>query len=194
MLQTLKRRRFERLTLPYLHRLVASARRRGLGTELAEDLVQDTYLRAWEAFPSLKDEAFTYTWLYRILLNLIADHTRRERRRQTLLPITDLEEDYEQLVAGDDDGPFELLMAKLDQQRVRAALTQLPDEFANALVLHDLEGFCYREIAVLTDVPVGTVMSRISRARHLLAAIILQEAPGAGLRPSPPVRRDGGAS
>lgn len=170
-----RRDRFERLALPYLGRLLLAVRRRGLPPDLAQDLVQDTYLRAWKAFDSLAHEEYLYTWLYRILLNVIAEDRRRAARRQVLLPITDLENDYETVIAGDTPDPYEALLVKLEQARVHEALTRLPDEFALALALHDIDGLRYQDIADLTGVPLGTVMSRISRARRLLLALLRED-------------------
>lgn len=164
--------RFQRWILPHLDRLLRAVQRRGLSVDLAQDLVQETYLRAWRAFDTLQEEAFAYTWLYRILLSVIADHYRRAGRRQVLLPITDLEDEYLELVASDAPDPYEALLAKLEHARVHTALAQLPDEFGLALTLHDIDGLRYREIAALTGVPIGTVMSRISRARRLLLALL----------------------
>jgi RNA polymerase sigma-70 factor (ECF subfamily) len=171
-----QRRRFQRLTLPHLDRLVGAARRHGAASDVAEDLVQETYLRAWKGFASLDDEERVYPWLYRILLNVFADDRRRDGRRQALLPITDLEDGYEAIVASADPGPYELLVTRLDQARVRAALEELPREFAEALALHDIEGLRYRDIAEMTGVAIGTVMSRISRGRRLLAALLQRDA------------------
>ncbi|MHB1586342.1 MAG: sigma-70 family RNA polymerase sigma factor [Acidiferrobacteraceae bacterium] len=171
MVSDRRRRRFQDLTLPYLDRLLAAARRRG-AAELAEDLVQDTYLRAWQAFDQLHEAVHAYSWLYRIMLNLLAEDRRRAQRRQILLPITDLEKSYEALVASPDPGPCEILQSRLERASVQTALARLPDEFAEALTLHDIEGFKYRDISAITGVPIGTVMSRISRGRRLLAALL----------------------
>ncbi len=176
-----QRRRFQDLTLPYLDRLLAAARRQG-AAEFAEDLVQDTYLRAWQAFDQLHEAGYVYSWLYRIMLNVLAEGRRRTQRRQVLLPITDLENGYEALVASPDPGPCEILQSRLERASVHAALAKLPDEFAEALALHDIEGFQYRDIAAITGVPIGTVMSRISRGRRLLAALLARDTGGVATR------------
>ncbi len=169
------RSRFEALALPYLDRLLGAARRWMGSREAAEDLVQETYLRAWRHFGSLADETRVHGWLQWILRRTAADHFRREARRSTLLPITDLEADYEALVAASDPGPLETLIAALERARLDELLLRLPTECAEALALHDLDGFRYRDIAAITGAPIGTVMSRIHRARRLLVALAARE-------------------
>ncbi|MGH8604756.1 MAG: sigma factor, partial [Gammaproteobacteria bacterium] len=89
--QKRRQERFKALTLPHLDGLLGIARRRLNDTPLAEDLVQDTYMRAWEAFDSLVDEAQVRGWLVRILQHVASDHYRIHLRRQTLLSVTRLE-------------------------------------------------------------------------------------------------------
>ncbi len=162
--------------MPHLDRLLSAARRRMSSPELAEDLVQETYLQAWRNFCSLSDPTLVYPWMFGILRRQIADHYRLHVRRQALVPITRLDESYEAIVGSDDDQPFEVLLESLAWQRLSDLLKQLPDDFCEALTLHDLEGFKYREIAEMTDTPMGTVMSRIHRARQMLLALAGQPA------------------
>lgn len=162
---------FEALTWPHLDRLLAAAQRLVSAADLAEDLVQDTYIKAWQNFGTLKDVDKVYGWLYRIMRREVADHYRQHDRRQALLPIVNLDADYESVLGNSRDEPFEQLSRQLAQQRLTEMLQRLPDEFAEALILHDMEGFKYREIAEITDTPLGTVMSRIHRARAMLVAL-----------------------
>jgi RNA polymerase sigma-70 factor (ECF subfamily) len=173
----LKRRqeRFKALTLPYLDVLLGIAHRRTNDTALAEDLVQDTYLRAWEAFDSLVDEAQVRGWLARILQRVASDHYRTHLRRQTLFPVTCLEDEHSGILVSYHEGPLEALISRCSDERVEHALLQLPREFAEALELHDIEGFKYREVAEIMEIPLGTVMSRIARGRCLLVALILKD-------------------
>lgn len=136
--QKRRQERFKALTLPHLDVLLGIARRRMNDTALAEDLVQDTYLRAWEAFDSLVDEAQVRGWLVRILQRVASDHYRTHLRRQTLLSVTRLE----------------------------------------------IEGFKYREVAEIMEVPLGTVMSRIARGRRLFVALILKDRHAGDLDPT----------
>lgn len=168
--------------MPHLDRLLSAARRRLSSPELAEDLVQETYLHAWRNFGDLSDPTLIYPWMFGILRRQIADHYRLHARRQALVPITRLDESYEAIVGGDDDQPFEVLLESLAWQKLVDLLKRLPEDFCEALTLHDLEGFKYREIAAMTDTPLGTVMSRIHRARQMLLALAGQ--PAAGQRPA----------
>src|SRR5205823_14185165 len=93
--------------------------------------------------------------------------------RRQLVSITRLEEAHDDLVASDSDMVFEEVAAKLTGEEVRGALEQVPDDFAIVVELHDIDGFKYHEIAEIVGVPIGTVMSRISRERRLLAGAVL---------------------
>ncbi len=173
--QKRRQERFKALTLPHLDVLLGLARRRMSDTALAEDLVQDTYLRAWEAFDGLVGEAQVRGWLVRILQRVTSDHYRAHLRRHTLLPVTRLEDEHNEILVSHEEGPLEALISRCSDERVEHALGQLPREFAESLELHDIEGFKYREVAEIMDVPLGTVMSRIARGRRLLAALILKD-------------------
>ncbi|MGH6636620.1 MAG: RNA polymerase sigma factor [Gammaproteobacteria bacterium] len=173
--QKRRQERFKALTLPHLDVLLGIARRRMNDTALAEDLVQDTYLRAWEAFDSLVDEVQVRGWLVRILQRMTSDHYRTHLRRQTLLPVTRLEDAHSEILASQEEDPLETLINRCSDERIQHALGHLPREFAQALELHDVEGFKYCEVAEIMEVPLGTVMSRIARGRRLLAALVLKD-------------------
>lgn len=158
---------FEALTLPHLDRLLAAARRLVGSIEVAEDVVQESYIKAWEGFATLTDVERVYGWLYRIMKREVADYYRKYQRRQGLHPVVPIEEHYEAALEWDEE-PFELLSRELEQRQLTHLLERLPPEFAEALFLHDLDGLKYREIAETLGVPVGTVMSRIHRARSML--------------------------
>jgi len=166
-----KRALFQSTTLPHLDRLVALASRWGHGQE-AEDDVQETYVRAWTAFEQLRDLDAAFPWLCQILRTVAAERHRTRTRRQELAFITELEKAHEELVASDDPSPLDDLLARRDAGMLREALRCIPEEFAEAIELHDMHGLKYREIAQVTSVPIGTVMSRISRGRQLLAGLI----------------------
>ena len=175
MSQTLTSRhaRFDALVLPHLDRLLAFALRRiGDGAD-AEDALQETCGRAWVAFDELRDESKVRAWLYRILRTVLSEMQQRTARRRHLVDITRLEVAHEELIGGDRDILFDEVASRLTGEEVHAALAQLPDDFAVAVELHDIDGFKYHEIADITGVPIGTVMSRISRGRRLLAGAVL---------------------
>ena len=164
--------RFKVLVQPHLGRLLRFAGRRLRNLADAEDVVQEACSRAWLAFADLRDETLILPWLYRILRSSLSDHFEKQTRREQLAPTLALES------AGDEVhdhgvGPLEELIAATSSERIHELLRMLPEEFALAIELHDLEGFRYAEIATVTGVPMGTVMSRIFRGRKLLAALIL---------------------
>ncbi|MFL5440913.1 MAG: sigma-70 family RNA polymerase sigma factor [Myxococcales bacterium] len=171
MKANLKRARFQATTVPHLDRLVALASRWGDGNE-AEDYVQETYARAWVAFDQLRNPDAAFAWLCQILRTVANERRRNHARRQELVFIVEWESAHEELVASDDPSPLEDLLARLQTGKVREALRAIPEEFAEAIELHDVQGFKYREIAGITSVPIGTVMSRISRGRRLLAGLL----------------------
>ncbi len=177
--------RFEILVQPHLGRLLRFAGRRLRNLADAEDVVQEACSRAWLAFADLRDETLILPWLYRILRSSLSDHFEKQTRREQLAPTLALES------AGDEvhdhgAGPLEELIAATSSERIHELLRMLPEEFALAIELHDLEGFRYAEIATVTGVPLGTVMSRIYRGRKLLAALILMNENLSDLAPTTP--------
>jgi RNA polymerase sigma factor (sigma-70 family) len=130
-------------------------------------LVQDAVVRAWDRFADLREPEHIRAWLYRIVRSLLADHHREKTRRRGLVSITRLEAAHELLVGSDDPSPLERVITLAAAERVHRALSLIPEEFAAAVELHDLSGLRYREVVEALDIPLGTVMSRISRGRHL---------------------------
>ncbi len=166
--------RFHLLVLPHLDRLLGFAQRRTDGNGDAEDAVQDACMRAWSAFDELRDESRVRAWLYRILRTVLSDAFEKEGRRRQLVSITRLEDAHETMVGTDTDFVFTEVVARMDREQLRDALSNIPEDFATAVELHDIDGFKYHEIADITSVPIGTVMSRISRGRRLLAGAIVE--------------------
>ena len=165
--------RFDALVLPHLDRLLAFAVRRTDARDDAEDALQEACVRAWLAFDDLRDPARVRGWLYKILRTVLSETQERKGRRQQLVSITRLESAHEELVGSDRDMLFDEVAARLSGEAVRAALAQVPEDFAVAVELHDIDGFKYHEIADIVGAPIGTVMSRISRGRRLLAGALL---------------------
>jgi RNA polymerase sigma-70 factor (ECF subfamily) len=181
---------FDALVLPHLDRLLAFAvRRTGVRAD-AEDAVQDACVRAWVGFDDLRDTERVRAWLYRILRTVLSEMGERNTRRRQLVSITRLEEAHAELVGTDRDVVFEEVAARLSADEVHAALEQVPDDFATAVELHDIDGFKYHEIAEILNVPIGTVMSRISRGRRLLAGAVLAGR-SAGSASTTPLSRQG---
>lgn len=167
---TSRQTRFEVLVFPHLDRLVAFAARQVGNAADAEDAVQEACIRAWRGFDQLRDEDRVRSWLYQILRTTVCDLREREGRRERLAPMESLTQN--DLPVGDEAGPFEHLVGALSREQATRLLEAIPAEFATAIQLHDLEDFGYQEIAEMTGVPIGTVMSRIYRGRKLMAAII----------------------
>ena len=133
----------------------------------AEDLVQETYLRAVKAANHPAPEGNLKAWLFVIMRNAwlnIARHNQKGRR------VFEFETDEQQLpVAADTfSNPYVVYLRKLEREQVRAAIDKLPDAYREIVVLRDLEGFSYQEIATVLNCPAGTVMSRLGRAREKL--------------------------
>jgi RNA polymerase sigma-70 factor (ECF subfamily) len=181
--------RFNTLVIPNLDRLLAFALRRTEARADADDAVQETCVRAWIGFDQLREPARVRAWLYRLLRTVLSDAGERVARRRSLVSITRLESAHEELVGGDADALFDEVAARLSSEAVRDALAQIPDDFAMAVELHDMEGFTYLEIAEIVGVPIGTIMSRISRGRRLLAGALLASRSSAADAGTLPVAR-----
>lgn len=165
--------RFHALVLPHLDRMLGFAKRRTDTDGDAEDAVQDACIRAWTAFGELRDETRVRAWLYRILRGVLSDAGEKNARRRGLVSMTRLDDAHEELMSGDDDSVFQDTVSRIRGEQLHSALALIPPDFAIAVELHDIDGFKYHEIAEIVGVPLGTVMSRISRGRRLLAETIV---------------------
>jgi RNA polymerase sigma-70 factor (ECF subfamily) len=167
-------RRFEELTLPHLPRLYRFALKLTGNTAAAEDLVQETYLRALRGFGSLRDPGAARSWLFQILSRLVTDRHRVAGREVPLPPPEELDRFslYDRILEEDplpySDRLHEDFLGQFRDEEVRAALLALPEAFRVPLVLLYTEGMTYREMADVLGCPVGTVMSRLHRARKIL--------------------------
>lgn len=159
--------------MPHLDRLLRFAQRRTASMGDAEDAVQDACVKAWLSFGDLRDHEKARPWLYRILRSVLSDANEKSDRRRQLVDITRLEQAHEELIGGDTDLVFSEVASRLDTEMIAKALELIPEDFATAVELHDIDGFKYHEIAEIAGIPIGTVMSRISRGRRLLAGTIV---------------------
>jgi RNA polymerase sigma-70 factor, ECF subfamily len=152
--------------LSYIDALYGTALRLTRRAQDAEDLVQDTYLKAFRASSQFARGTNLKAWLFTILHNTF----RNMRRHDVRNPVDVNSETVEQAAdaAGDDRTPEQLLTRAALDAELQAALDSLPDAFRQAVWLRDVEEFSYAEIAGIVDVPIGTVMSRISRGRKML--------------------------
>ncbi|MDQ4005252.1 MAG: sigma-70 family RNA polymerase sigma factor [Actinomycetota bacterium] len=163
--------RFEREALPLMPELYGAAVRLTRNPSDAEDLLQDAYLRAYRAFSSFKEGTNLRAWLYRILTNAYIN-TYRKRQREPQTISTDEAPEwylYEQLSEDGREPSAEAeVLESLPDEEVQDALASLPEQFRLAVLLADVEGFSYKEIAEILDIPIGTVMSRLHRGRRAL--------------------------
>jgi RNA polymerase sigma-70 factor (ECF subfamily) len=145
--------RYEALVLPHLDRLLGFAARRTVSLGDAEDAVQDMCMRAWLAFDELREASSVRPWLFRILRTVLSDALSRNGRRNRLVPMTRLEDVHEDMVASETDTVFTEVVARIDAEMLQSALDAIPEDFAAAVELHDIDGFKYHEIADIVRRP-----------------------------------------
>ncbi len=163
--------RFEAEALPLLPGLYSAAYRLTRNPSDAEDLVQETFLRAYRGFHQFEEGTNLKAWLYRILMNtFINDYRKRQRQPQTVSDdeIPDWYLYSKMAESGMEPSAETSVIEALPDEEVQEALSSLPDQFRMAVLLADVEGFSYKEIADITGVPIGTVMSRLHRGRKAL--------------------------
>ncbi len=177
--------RFERDALPLLDQLYGGALRMTRNPADAEDLVQETFVKAFSAFSSFREGTNLKAWMYRILTNTYINSYRKKQRQPAQYPtdeITDwqLAATAEHTSTGLRSAEIEALDALPDQE-IKDALAQLPEDFRMAVYYADVEGLPYKEIAEIMDTPIGTVMSRLHRGRRQLRDLLADVAHERGI-------------
>lgn len=168
------RERLENEALSHIDALYRTALRMTRNQSDAEDLVQEAYLRAIRALDQYRDGTNLRAWLFRIMTNAYINDYRKRTRRPSSSSLDDIEEFYlydhliDSGVQPTVERPEEIVLNRLTANDVLGALDSLSDDFRHVVLLADVEGFTYREIAEILDIPVGTVMSRLYRARRRL--------------------------
>jgi RNA polymerase sigma-70 factor, ECF subfamily len=179
------RERFERDVLPLLNNLYGAALRMTRNPADAEDLLQDTYLRAYRGFAGFKEGTNLKAWLYRILTNsFINTYRKRQREPQMVEGPDDVEEWYLYDRLGGrsvEESAEDEVLDQMPDEDVKRALESLPENFRLPVLLADVEGFSYKEIAEIMDTPIGTVMSRLHRGRKALEKALWETAEERGL-------------
>lgn len=159
---------FDLLVLKYQSRIVNLVSRFVRNPDDAMDVAQEAFIKAYRALPKFRGESAFYTWLYRIAVNTAKNHLAVQARRppQVDQDIGEIEQIEGNTALKEQATPERLLLAEEIQETVINAINKLPDDLQTAIMLREVEGLSYEEIAVVMDCPIGTVRSRIFRARE----------------------------
>jgi len=176
--------RFERDVLPLLPNLYSAALRLTRNPSDAEDLVQEAYLRAFRGFSGFEEGTNLRAWMYRILTNTFINTYRKKQREPVMVQEDDLEDWYLYDKLGEtgvEPSAEAEVLRRMPDEDVQRALEDLPEGFRLAVLLADVEGFAYKEIAEILDIPIGTVMSRLHRGRRALEKALWEKVRERGL-------------
>ena len=167
---------FESQALPYMDQLYAAALRMTRNPSDAQDLVQETYVKAFAAFKQFEQGTNLKAWLYRILTNTFINTYRKKQREPYQSAIDDLEDwqlgGAESTTARSTRSAEAEAIDHLPDSAVKDALQAIPEDFRMAVYFADVEGFAYQEIADIMKTPIGTVMSRLHRGRRMLRDLL----------------------
>ena len=180
---------FERDALQYNRQLYSVAMRMTRNPADAEDLVQETYLKAYRAYHTFTEGTNLKAWLYRILTNTYMNKYRKDSRRPNEVDLGTVEDLYLYRRIGSEASAEaartteERVLDGLVESDIKEAVEDLPETFRMPVLLADLEGFSYKEIAKILDIPIGTVMSRLHRGRKAMQKRLWEFAKDRGLLP-----------
>lgn len=161
---------FDLLVLKYQHKIVSLVMRYVRDPDQALDITQDAFLKAYKALPRFRGDAAFYTWMYRIAVNTAKNYLASQRRRplEVELDMQDPEQFELHAKLKETDTPEGVTLSNELHETVERAIATLPDDLRTAIVLRELDGMSYEEIAETMECPVGTVRSRIFRARDAI--------------------------
>jgi len=184
---------FDSKTMPYVDSLYNTAYRMTGNSQDAEDLVQETFFKAYKYYDKFEEGTNLKAWLFKILKNTFINNYRKKKLEPKSVEFSEIEESFERIVRHDpDDAPLDpetQYLSSIMDEGVKKALESLPTDYRMVVLLADLEDFSYKEIAEILDCPVGTVMSRLYRGRKLLEKALMRYAKSHGyLRGGAPAR------
>ena len=173
--------------MQYAPQLFSTALRMTRNRSDAEDLVQETYIKGWRSFHTFQEGTNLRAWLFRIMTNTYINKYNAQKRKGTEVELDDVEElflykrlgsiDQSQLSSSAEDQMLELLT----DDEVKNALEELPEDFRIPVLLSDVDGFSYKEISEMLEIPIGTVMSRLHRGRKAMQKMLYEYARERGL-------------
>ena len=166
------RANFERDAMQYAQQLYSAALRMTRNAADAEEVVQETFLKAYRSYNTFQEGTNLKAWLYRILTNTYINRYRKQQRRPAEVELGELQDLYLFKRLGEASGAErsteESVLESMVDSDIKEAIESLPENFRLPVLLADVEGFSYKEIAEITEVPIGTVMSRLHRGRKAL--------------------------
>ncbi|MFH2005964.1 MAG: sigma-70 family RNA polymerase sigma factor [bacterium] len=180
-----KRVEFEALVMPHLEALYGTAVRMTRNPQEADDLLQDSCLKAFRFLDKYQRGTNFKAWIFKILTNVFINRYRKAQRDREIRNEVEMDGHHAHILAQgptrEAQWPEEAILDHLMSEDIRAALEKLPPDFRMAIILSDVEEFSYKEIAEIMDCPVGTVMSRLYRARRQLQRLLLKHAVDRGI-------------
>jgi|TARA_B100001287_G_scaffold274739_1_gene280732 RNA polymerase sigma-70 factor (ECF subfamily) len=165
---------FDLLVLKYQSRLISTAFRFVKDIHIAEDLVQESFIKSFNSLASFREDSSFYTWIYRITVNTSKNFLVSKKRKNELLSSDISEDQTYEIEYEDTDTPEDLLQASQLKKLITETIDQLGEDTKTALTLRELDGLSYEEIAKVVNCPVGTVRSRIFRGREVVDEAISQ--------------------
>ena len=182
-----EKEKFTADAMQYAPQLFSTALRMTRNRSDAEDLVQETYIKGWRSFQTFQEGTNLRAWLFRIMTNTYINKYNAQKRKGTEVELDDVEElflykrlgsiDQSQLSSSAEDQMLDLFT----DDEVKNALESLPEDFRIPVLLSDVDGFAYKEIAEMLEIPIGTVMSRLHRGRKAMQKMLYEYARDKGL-------------